>query len=128
MRRLSAQRPPLALRPLAPLSLSVALALSALAPLPAQAQSDDPPMPATKARAPVTLNFVNAEIEMVSRAIGAMLDRQILVDPRVRGQVTITSEKALPPQEAWRSYLAALRGMGFTVVENAGLLKVVPEA
>ena len=114
-------------RPL-PLALALSAALLTLAPPVALAQADDPPMPATKARAPVTLNFVNAEIEMVSRAIGAMLDRQILVDPRVRGQVTITSEKALPPQEAWRSYLAALRGMGFTVVENAGLLKVVPEA
>jgi general secretion pathway protein D len=90
--------------------------------------SDDPPMPKTRAKAPVTLNFINAEIEAVSKAIGAMLDRQIVVDPRVKGQITVTSEKAQPPQEAWRSYLAALRGMGFTVVENAGLLKVVPEA
>ncbi|HJV70660.1 type II secretion system secretin GspD [Ideonella sp.] len=109
---------------LAPLALA---ALLATAPL-AQSQVSEPPMPATKSKAPVTLNFVNAEIEAVSRAIGAMLDRQIVVDPRVKGQITVTSEKAQPPQEAWRSYLAALRGMGFTVVENAGLLKVVPEA
>lgn len=109
---------------LAPLALA---ALLATAPL-AQSQVSEPPMPATKSKAPVTLNFVNAEIEAVSRAIGAMLDRQIVVDPRVKGQITVMSEKAQPPQEAWRSYLAALRGMGFTVVENAGLLKVVPEA
>jgi len=109
---------------LAPLALA---ALLATAPL-AQSQVSEPPMPASRSKAPVTLNFVNAEIEAVSRAIGAMLDRQIVVDPRVKGQITVTSEKAQPPQEAWRSYLAALRGMGFTVVENAGLLKVVPEA
>ncbi|WP_247653094.1 type II secretion system secretin GspD [Ideonella aquatica] len=105
-------------------ALALALALA----WPAQAADGDLPMPSTRAKAPVTLNFVNAEIEMVSRAIGTMLDRQILVDPRVKGSLTITSDKALPPQEAWRSYLAALRGLGFTVVENAGLLKVVPEA
>ncbi|MFZ5504299.1 MAG: type II secretion system secretin GspD [Pseudomonadota bacterium] len=108
----------------APLALA---ALLAAAPL-ARGQNSEPPMPATRSKAPVTLNFVNAEIEAVSRAIGAMLDRQIVVDPRVKGQITVMSEKAQPPQEAWRSYLAALRGMGFTVVENAGLLKVVPEA
>jgi general secretion pathway protein D len=102
-------------------------ALLALAPV-AHSQDSDPPMPHTRSKAPVTLNFVNADIEAVSRAIGTMLDRQIVVDPRVKGQITVTSEKAQPPQEAWRSYLAALRGMGFTVVENAGLLKVVPEA
>ena len=31
-------------------------------------------------------------------------------------------------REAYLNYLAALRGLGFTVVENGGLLKVVPEA
>lgn len=84
--------------------------------------------PALKAQTPVTLNFVNADIEAVSRAIGAMLGRQILVDPRVKGTMTLYSEQALPVQEAYLSYLAALRGLGFTVVDAAGLLKLVPEA
>jgi len=111
---------------LLPLLLAAAVAWT-----PAASQSQartDPPMPAGAPKTPVTLNFVNADIEAVSRAIATMLDRQILVDPRVKGQITVTSEKAVPPQEAWRSYLAALRGLGFTVVENAGLLKVLPEA
>jgi general secretion pathway protein D len=77
---------------------------------------------------PVTLNFVNADIEAVSRAMGAMINRQLIVDPRVRGNITVYSERAIPVAEAYRNYLAALRGLGFTVVENAGLLKVVPEA
>ncbi|MCO5976930.1 type II secretion system secretin GspD [Ideonella oryzae] len=108
--------------------LAFILSLSLAAPLSGRAAGDDPPMPATRARAPVTLNFVDADVDAVSRAIGTMLDRQIVVDPRVRGKITVTSEKPQPPLEAWRSYLAALRGLGFTVVENAGLLKVVPEA
>ena len=77
---------------------------------------------------PVTLNFVNAEIDGVSRAMGAILQKQILVDPRVRGQITLYSDKPLRPDDAYRNYLAALRGLGFTVVEVDGLLKVVPEA
>ena len=81
-----------------------------------------------EARAQVTLNFVNADIEAVSRAIGAMLDRQVLVDPRVKGNITLYSEQPLTPREAYLNYLAALRGLGFTVVEAGGLLKVVPEA
>ena len=97
------------------------------------------PAPRTAARAPghspalrsgsqVTLNFVNADIEAVSRAMGAMLDRQFIVDPRVKGNITVYSETPLTVREAYLNYLAALRGLGFTVVENAGLLKVVPEA
>ena len=84
--------------------------------------------PALKSGTLVTLNFVNADIEAVTRAMGAMLDRQFIVDPRVRGNITVYSETPLSVREAYLNYLAALRGLGFTVVENAGLLKVVPEA
>ena len=77
---------------------------------------------------PVTLNFVNADIDAVSRAFAVMIDRQILVDPRVKGVITVYSEQAMPVREAYLQYLAALRGLGFAVVDNAGLLKVVPEA
>ncbi|MFZ5543571.1 MAG: type II secretion system secretin GspD [Pseudomonadota bacterium] len=102
--------------------------------LPAQAQNEEggraaiPSHQVSRARAPVTLNFVNADIEAVTRAMSAMLDRPIMVDPRVRGQITVYSEQPLSIREAYLNYLAALRGLGFTVVENAGLLKVVPEA
>jgi general secretion pathway protein D len=84
--------------------------------------------PALKSQTAVTMNFVNADIEAVSRAMGAMLDRQILVDPRVKGTITVYSEQPLSVREAYLNYLAALRGLGFAVVESAGLLKVVPEA
>ncbi|MDZ5455401.1 type II secretion system secretin GspD [Azohydromonas lata] len=96
---------------------------AASAPVPAQ-----PSGPALNSRTPVTLNFVNAEIEAVTRAVAAMVDRQILVDPRVRGQITLYSEQPLTVRQAYQNYLAQLRGLGFTVVESGGLLKVVPEA
>jgi len=77
---------------------------------------------------PVTLNFVNAEIEGVARAMSAILRQQFVVDPRVRGTITLYSEEPLSPRDAYINFLAALRGLGFTVVEVNGLYKVVPEA
>ena len=76
----------------------------------------------------VTLNFVNAEIEGVARAMGAILKQQFVVDPRVRGNITLYSEEPLSPREAYINFLAALRGLGYAVVEVGGLYKVVPEA
>ncbi len=83
--------------------------------------------PAVRASSPVTLNFVNADIEAVTRAIGVMLDRQIIIDPRVKGTITVYSEQPVSVREAYLNYLAALRGLGFTVVEASGFLKVLPE-
>ena len=77
---------------------------------------------------PVTLNFVNADIEGVTRAVGAIVKQQFIVDPRVKGNITLYSEEPLSPREVYLNYLAALRGLGFTVVEVGGMFKVVPEA
>ena len=89
------------------------------------------PQPDTRAmrsRTKVTVNFVNADVEAVTRAFAAMIERQIAVDPRVKGTVTVYSEQPQTIREAYASYVAALRGLGFAMVESAGLLKVVPEA
>jgi general secretion pathway protein D len=77
---------------------------------------------------PVTLNFVNADIEGVTRAMSVILKQQFVVDPRVKGTITLYTEQPLSPRDAYLNFLAALRGLGFTVVEVAGLYKVVPEA
>ena len=112
---------------------AIPTAIALLGAAPAQAQGTAPAAPraargpAVKAATPVTLNFVNADIEAVTRAMGVMLDRQIVIDPRVKGVITVYSEQPVSPRDAYLNYLAALRGLGFTVVENAGLLKVVPE-
>ncbi|MGA1288862.1 MAG: type II secretion system secretin GspD, partial [Rubrivivax sp.] len=76
----------------------------------------------------MTVNFVDADVEAVTRAFAAMVERQIVVDPRVRGKLTVTSEQPQTIREAFRSYASALRGLGYALVENNGLLKVVPEA
>ena len=86
------------------------------------------PSPALKSRAPVTVNFVNADVEAVTRAMSTMIERQIAIDPRVRGTMTLYSDQPLSIREAYLNYLAALRGLGYTIVDNGGLLKVLPEA
>jgi general secretion pathway protein D len=83
---------------------------------------------AQRSSEPITLNFVNAEIEAVARTMAAILGRNIVVDPRVRGTINLTTERPVSPAAAYNQFLATLRLSGFTVVDAAGLLKVVPEA
>jgi general secretion pathway protein D len=108
-------------------ALLLAAGTAAAQPDNAHVQRGRPAGPAVKASSPVTLNFVNADIEAVTRAIGVMLNRQIIIDPRVKGTITVYSEQPVSVADAYRNYLAALRGLGFTVVESAGFLKVLPE-
>ncbi|CAN5615959.1 type II secretion system secretin GspD [soil metagenome] len=110
--------------------VSTAMACGSLAaPVAALAQTNPRnPAGATASQAPVTLNFVNAEIEGVARAVGAILNRQFIVDPRVKGAMTLYSDQPITPREVYLNFLTALRGLGFTVVDNSGVLKIVPEA
>ncbi len=110
-------------------SLATLLCLSLAASPVAYAQTARAAQSANKFKGePVTLNFVNADIEGVTRAMAAILKQQFVVDPRVKGTITLYSEEPLSPREAYLNFLAALRGLGFTVVESGGIYKVVPEA
>ena len=83
---------------------------------------------AARPGAPVTLNFANAEIEAVARAMANITGRTVVVDPRVKGTLTLNTETPVAPSAAYNLFLAALRLQGYTVVQSAGLDKVVPEA
>lgn len=76
----------------------------------------------------VTLNFVNAEIESVMKAMGEMTGRTFIVDPRVKGTLQITSPRPVPPATAYEIVLAALRMQGFAAVQSDGVVRIVPEA
>jgi general secretion pathway protein D len=80
------------------------------------------------AQAQVTLNFVNADIDQVAKAIGAATSKTIIVDPRVKGQLNLVSENPVPEDQALKTLQSALRMQGFALVEDHGVLKVVPEA
>ncbi|MGA4475689.1 type II secretion system secretin GspD [Ectopseudomonas chengduensis] len=77
---------------------------------------------------PVQLNFVDADIPAVLRALSRATGRQFLADPRVKGQLTLVSEGEVPAHTAYDMLLAALRMQGFAVVEVGGVSQVVPEA
>ncbi|NYH17764.1 type II secretion system secretin GspD [Paraburkholderia bryophila] len=83
---------------------------------------------AQTAQAQVTLNFVNADIDQVAKAIGAATGKTIIVDPRVKGQLNLVSENAVPEEQALKTLQSALRMQGFALVQDHGVLKVVPEA
>lgn len=86
--------------------------------------------PATTARAgaPITLNFSDAEIEAIARALAAATGRPIIVDPRVKGTLTLVTDTPVRLPAALAQFGAELRLRGYALVESAGILKIVPEA
>ena len=84
--------------------------------------------PVVRRGEPITLNFTNADIEAVARTMATLTGRNVVVDPRVKGTITLTTERPVSPAAAYNQFLAILRLQGYTVVDAAGLDKIVPEA
>ena len=77
----------------------------------------------------VLLNFQAADLQAVVKAMSQMTGRNMLVDPRVRGQVTIMSARPMPVAAAYQVFLSALKAQGFTAVEGPGdTVRIVPIA
>jgi general secretion pathway protein D len=76
----------------------------------------------------LTLNFVNADIDAVARAMADFTGRTIIVDPRVKGTLSLTVERQLTPEQALATLSSALRLQNIAVVDSGGVLRIVPEA
>ena len=84
--------------------------------------------PVRAADATVTLNFVNADIDAVIKAVAEITGRNFVVDPRVKGTINIVSAKPVPVSLVYPTLLSALRLQGFAAIECDGIVKIVPEA
>ena len=75
------------------------------------------------------LSFVNADIESVIKAVGHYTGMTFIIDPRVKGTITLVSEKSLTKTQAFGLLTSTLRLQGYAVVTSGdGYAKVVPEA
>ena len=86
------------------------------------------PCHAEKQEELVSLNFVNADIQEVIRAISQISKKNFLVDPRVKGTINIVSATPVSPALGYDILLSALRLQGYAAVESAGVTKIIPEA
>jgi general secretion pathway protein D len=75
-----------------------------------------------------TVNFNQAEIQAVIDDVSAVTGYTFIVDPTVRGRVTITSQSPLTPAEYFQVFLSTMRVHGYTVVPTAsGAYQIVPD-
>ncbi len=108
----------------APLTRPAAIA----APAPSPAKGPAAGSAQSRPGGPVSLNFSAAEIESVARTIAVISGRNVVVDPRVKGVMSLVTTSPVSPAQALRLFALQLRTQGFSLVESSGLYLVVPEA
>lgn len=109
-------------------SAHLLLALFLCAALPSAHAEDAPDAAPVTAANKANFNFVNADIESVIKAIGDYANITFIIDPRVKGTLSLVSEKPLSKTQAMQLLSSVLRMQGYAVVNANGYSKVVPEA
>ena len=77
---------------------------------------------------PVTLNLRNADIQSLISTVSGITGRNFIVDPRVKGKVTVIASKPMDQEEVYQIFLSVLRVHGFAAVPSGSVTKIVPEA
>ena len=75
----------------------------------------------------IILNYEDVDIKKVSQDIARFSKKTIILDPRVKGKITIYSNANLNSEQVWNVYLRTIQVNGFSTIEQDGFLRVVPE-
>ena len=76
----------------------------------------------------LTLNFQDADIYALINAVSKITGKNFIVDPRVKGKVTLVSSEELGPEQIYEVFLSVLDVHNIVAVESGGLVKLLPKA
>ena len=75
----------------------------------------------------VTLNLKDADISALISTVAEVTDRNFIVDPRVKGKVTVISSRPMDSEEVYQVFLSILKVHGFAAVPSGEVIKIVPD-
>ncbi len=75
----------------------------------------------------VTLNLKDADIGALISTVADVTERNFIVDPRVKGKVTVISTRPMNSDEVYQVFLSILKVHGFAAVPSGEVIKIVPD-
>lgn len=75
----------------------------------------------------VTINLRGVEIEQAAQQIARITGRTLVLDPAVKGTITVVSSRPVSPAGAWEVFRSALRTNGFAAVRSGNIWRIVPQ-
>ncbi len=75
----------------------------------------------------ITLNFADTDINAVINAVAKLTDKNFIVDPRVKGKVTVITHESLSKDEVYKVFLSILKVHGYAAIPGKWVTKIVPE-
>jgi general secretion pathway protein D len=74
----------------------------------------------------VRINFRDADIRSVIESVAEITGKSFVLDPRVKGKVTIIAPQAIDSSLLYSAVLSAIQVQGFQAVEDGAVTRIVP--
>ncbi|MDH3980487.1 MAG: type II secretion system secretin GspD [Gammaproteobacteria bacterium] len=75
----------------------------------------------------VTLNLKDADISALISTVAEVANKNFIVDPRVKGKVTVVSSRPMNSEEVYQVFLSILKVHGFAAVPSGEVIKIIPD-
>ena len=73
------------------------------------------------------LNYQDVDIAKVTQDISKFSKKTLILDPRVKGRISIFSDSILSAEQVWDVYLRTIQVHGFAALSDGGVVRIVPE-
>ena len=84
-------------------------------------------LPNAYAQESYLLNYDNVDVRAVTQDIARFAKKTIILDPRVKGKVTIFSDSLLDQEQVWQVYLRTIQVNGFSAINEGNIVRIIPE-
>ena len=80
----------------------------------------------SRATEEVRINFRDADIRSVIESVAEITGKSFVLDPRVKGKVTIIAPRPIDADLIYESVLSAIQVQGFQAVQDGAVIRIIP--
>ncbi len=73
------------------------------------------------------LNFEKIDLKLLSYFIAELTDKNLVIDPNIKGDVSLIFSKPISIRQAWDIYTAILKSKNYNAIDKGSYVEIVPE-
>ena len=70
--------------------------------------------------------YKDADVKVFAEDIALLVDKTIILDPRVKGTISVYSEDNLDTDSIWEVFISTMEVQGYSVLKDGNIFRVIP--
>ena len=70
--------------------------------------------------------YKDADVKTFAQDIALLTDKTVILDPRVKGTISVYSESSLNKESIWEVFVSTMEVQGYSVLKDGDIFKIIP--